>query len=138
MYDKEFCVPSQKISEESARDDVRSRFARVVDGKVMDSTRVKYLTKDSILSKEYGSQITGLNNWIDAYKGQIDNLRNELAVTKYQLEQARQPTTLGKLSKKLESGTTSLRGASGRLLASEIGRRIRRRIGMLIARSPTS
>jgi hypothetical protein len=33
---------------------------------------VKYLTKDSALAKEDVTQITGLNNWINAYKGQID------------------------------------------------------------------
>src|SRR5215510_15893666 len=70
-------------------DEVRSRYAMVVDGEVLDGKRVKNLTKDSVLAKEYLTQITGLNNWIDAYKGQIDGLRHELAVTKYQLDQAR-------------------------------------------------
>jgi hypothetical protein len=64
-------------------------------------------------------------------------LRHELAATKYQLDQARYglPPTLGELSKKLESGTTALSGIPGRHLAGELGRRIRRRIGMLIGRS---
>jgi hypothetical protein len=95
----------------------------------------RLLTKDSILAKEYGTQITGLNNWIDAYKGQ------ELAATKHQLNQTRYglPPTLSELNKKLESGTTALSGISSRHLASELGRRIRQRIGMLIGRSsPTS
>jgi hypothetical protein len=61
----------------------------VVDGQMMDSKRVGYLTKDSILAKEYVTQITALNNWIDAYKGQINNLHHELAVTKHQLDQVR-------------------------------------------------
>ena len=119
-------------------DDVRSRYPMVIDGEVMDGKRVKYLTKDSVLAKEYVTEITGLKNWIDAYKGQIDNLRNELAATKYQLDQARYglPPTLAELNKKLDSGTTALSGIPGRHLAGELGRRIRRRIGMLIGRSP--
>jgi len=87
MYDKEFCVPFQEIYENMVPDEVRGRYAMVIDGEVLDSKRVKYLTKDSVLAKEYVTQITGLNNWIDAYKGQIDGLKHELAVTKYQLDQ---------------------------------------------------
>ena len=87
MYDKEFCVPFQEIYENMVPDKVRGRYAMVIDGEVLDSKRVKYLTKDSVLAKEYVTQITGLNNWIDAYKGQIDGLKHELAVTKYQLDQ---------------------------------------------------
>jgi hypothetical protein len=87
MYDRDFCVPFQEIYENMVPDEVRSRYAMVIDGEVLDSKRVKYLTKDSVLAKEYVIQITGLNNWIDAYKGQIDGLKHELAVTKYQLDQ---------------------------------------------------
>src|SRR5262249_7086374 len=89
MYDKQFCVPFQEIYEDMVPDEARSRYAMVVDGEVLDSKRVKYLTKDSVLAKEYVTQITGLNNWINAYKGQIEGLRHELAVAKYQLDQAR-------------------------------------------------
>jgi chromosome segregation ATPase len=89
MYEKEFCVPFQEIYEDMVPDEVRSRYAMVVDGEVMDSKRVKYLTKDAVLAKDYLTQIMGLNNWIDAYKGQIDGLKHELAVTKYQLDQLR-------------------------------------------------
>src|SRR5260370_39818632 len=89
MYDKQFCVPFQEIYEGMVPDEVRSRYAMVVDGEVLDSKRVKYLTKDSVLAKEYVTQITGLNNWIAAYKGQIDSLKHELATTKYQLDQVR-------------------------------------------------
>jgi predicted nucleic acid-binding Zn-ribbon protein len=89
MYEKEFCVPFQEIYEDMVPDEVRSRYAMVVDGEVMDSKRVKYLTKDAVLAKDYLTQIMGLNNWIDAYKGQIDGLKHELAVTKYQFDQLR-------------------------------------------------
>src|SRR5262249_31402912 len=140
MYDKEFCVPFQEIYENMVPDDVRSRYAMVVDGEILDGKRVKYLTKDSILAKEYLTQITGLNNWIDAYKGQIDSLRQELAATKYQLDYVRYglPTSLTELNKKLESGTTALSGVPGRHLLNELGRRIRRRAGMMLGRSPLS
>jgi hypothetical protein len=89
MYDREFCVPFQEIYEDMVPDEVRSRYAMVIDGEVMDSKRVKYLTKDAVLARDYLTQIMGLNNWIDAYKGQIDGLKHELAVTKYQLDQLR-------------------------------------------------
>ena len=140
MYDKEFCVPFQEIYENMVPDEARSRYSMVIDGDVLDSKRVKYLTKDSVLAKEYVTQITGLNNWIDAYKGQIDTLRNELAATKYQLDHLRYglpASTLGELNKSLASGTTALSGVPGRYLLSEIGRRIRRRAGMLVGRSPS-
>ncbi len=141
MYDKEFCVPFQEIYEDMVPDEVRSRYAMVVDGEVLDSKRVKYLTKDSVLAKEYLTQITGLNNWIDAYKGQIDSLRQELAATKYQLDHVRYglpAASLAELSKKLDSGTTALSGVPGRYLLNELARRIRRRAGTLLGRSPLS
>lgn len=119
-------------------DEVRSRYAMVIDSEVLDGKRVKYLTKDSVLAKEYVAQITGLNNWIDAYRGQIDTLRNELAATKYHLDHLRyglHASTLGELNKSLASGTTALSGVPGRYLLSEIGRRIRRRAGTLLGRS---
>jgi hypothetical protein len=121
-------------------DDVRSRYAMVVDGEVLDSKRVKYLTKDSVLGKEYLTQITGLNNWIDAYKGQIDGLRHELAATRYQLDQARygSPTaTASESAIKVDYGSIGLSGVPGRDLLNEVGRRIRRRIGMVLGRYPS-
>jgi hypothetical protein len=89
MYDREFCVPFQEIYEGMVSDDVRGRYAMVVDGEVLDGKRVKYLSKDAVLAKEYEKQITGLNNLIASYTGQIDELKHELAVTKYQLDQLR-------------------------------------------------
>jgi len=138
MYDKEFCVPFQEIYEGMVPDEVRSRYAMVVDGEVLDSKRVKYLTKDSVLAKEYLTQIAGLNNWIDAYKGQIDNLRQELSATKYQLDHLRYglpASTLSELNEKLKSGTTALSGVPGRYLFNELTRRVRRRASMLLGRS---
>src|SRR5215471_7717353 len=89
MYDREFCVPFQAIYEEMVPDDVRGRYAMVVDGEVLDGKRVKYLTKDALLAKEYQTQITGLNNTIASYVGQVNELKHELAMTKYQLDQLR-------------------------------------------------
>ena len=89
MYDREFCVPFQEIYEGMVPDDVRSRYGMVVDGEVLDGRRVKYLTKEGILAQEYQTQIMGLNNVIDSYKGQVDELKHELAMTKHQLDQLR-------------------------------------------------
>src|SRR5215831_16885127 len=141
MYDKQFCVPFQEIYEDMVPDEVRSRYAMVVDGEVLDSKRVKYLTKDSVLAKEYLTQITGLNNWINAYKGQIDGLRHELAATKYQLDQARYASPAAAASdgaNKVDYGSIGLSGVPGRDLLNEVGRRIRRRVGMVLGRSPSS
>jgi hypothetical protein len=82
-----------------------------------------------------------LNNWIDAYKGQIDGLRHELAVTKYQLDQARygSPAVVASHSaNKVDYGPIGLSGVPGRDLLNEVGRRIRRRVGMVLGRSPSS
>ena len=54
----------------------------IVDGEVLDGKRVKYLTKDAMLAKDYQTQIMGLNNVIASYAGQVDELKHELAVTK--------------------------------------------------------
>src|SRR5262249_51022131 len=89
MYDKPFCVPFQEIYEGMVPDEARSRYSMVVDGEILDGRRVKYLTKDEILAKEYQTEIMSLNNWIAAYKGQIDGLKHELAVTKYHYDQLR-------------------------------------------------
>jgi len=89
MYSKKFCVPFQEIYEGMMPDNVRGRYAMVVDGEVLDGKRVKYLTKDAVLAKEYQTQIMGLNNVIASYKGQVDELKHELAMTKYQLDQLR-------------------------------------------------
>src|SRR5262244_3308132 len=83
MYDKPFCVPFQEIYENMVPDEARSRYNMVVDGEILDGKRVKYLTKDELLAKDYQIQILHLNNWIDAYKGQIEGLKHELAVTKH-------------------------------------------------------
>jgi hypothetical protein len=158
MYDKEFCVPFQEIYENMIPDEVRSRYSLVIDGEVMDSKRVKYLTKDSVLTKEYTTQITGLNNWIDAYKGQIDGLKHELAVTMHQLEHARMAIgelkanaeelranaleeSKARLAKGLEEfkarlakGEEGLGTVPGRLLLHEVNQRVRRRIAMALGR----
>jgi hypothetical protein len=105
MYDREFCVPFQEIYEGMVPDDARGRYAMVVDGEVLDGKRVKYLTKNALLAKEYQTQITGLNNTIASYVGQVDKLKQELAVTKYQLDQLRYglpPAEIGLPAKRRE------------------------------------
>jgi SAM-dependent methyltransferase len=89
MYDREFCVPFQEIYEDIVPDDVRSRYSMVIDGEVLDGKRVKHLTKDALLTKEYQTRIMHLNNVIASYKGEVDGLKHELAMTKYQLDQLR-------------------------------------------------
>jgi hypothetical protein len=89
MYDREFCVPFQEVYEPMVPDEVRSRYSMVVDGEIMDGRRVKYLTKDTVLAGHYNVEIMSRDNIIASMKGQIDSLRHELAVTKYQLDKAR-------------------------------------------------
>jgi hypothetical protein len=131
VYDKPFCVPFQEVYENMVPDEARTRYSMVIDGEVLDGKRVKYLTKDDILAKEYKTEIMGLNNWIAAYKGEIDALKHELAVVRYQFDQLRygggSPSgdVTRELGKLLASNTN---GASGRELLSELGRRVRRRM----------
>src|SRR5262249_12755985 len=75
--------------EDMVPDEVRNRYAMVIDGEVLDGKRVKYLTKDAVLAQEYQTQITHLNNVIASYKGQVDALKHELAMTTHQLDQLR-------------------------------------------------
>lgn len=89
MYDSEFRVPFQEIYEDMVPDNARSRYSMVIDGEVLDGKRVKYLTKDAVLAKEYQTQIMHLNNVIASYKGEVDGLKHELAMTKHQLDQLR-------------------------------------------------
>ncbi len=127
MYDKEFCVPFQEIYEDMTPDDVRNRYQMVIDGDVLDSKRVKYLTKDSVLADHYLTEIRGLNNWIDSYKGQIDGLKHELATTKYRLDQMRYGMPAAELAKP-PSASPELSWVPGRYLLAELTRRLRRRL----------
>lgn len=45
QYNKEFCVPFQKVYEQMTPDDVMARYCLVVDGRLYDGTRVKHLTE---------------------------------------------------------------------------------------------
>ena len=150
MYDKPFCVPFQEIYENMVPDEVRSRYNMVVDGEVLDGKRVKYLTKDEILAKDYQTQILHLSNWIDAYKGQIDGLKHELAVTKHQFDQLRfgpppEPFSGQIVSLTLEAanlraeaaalGAKSVDNTSGWELARELRRRIRRKMAATLGLS---
>jgi cell division protein FtsB len=127
MYDREFCVPFQEIYEDMVPDNARSRYSMVIDGEVLDSKRVKYLTKDAALAKEYQTQIMGLNNVIASYKGQVDGLRHELAMTKHQLDQLRyglSPTEIESLTKN-RRGERRKRGTPD--ISDELVRRMRSR-----------
>ena len=136
IYDREFCVPFQEIYEDMVPDEVRSRYSMVVDGEVMDSKRVKYLTKDNVLAKHYLTEIMGLNNWIDSYKGQIDGLRHELASVKHELEHYRAGLVApGEVKRNSKDEAALLYGVPGRVLVSEIGRRARYKFDKLLGRS---
>jgi hypothetical protein len=129
MYDRDFCVPFQEVYESMVPDEVRSRYAMVVDGEVMDGKRVKYLTKDSILAKDYLSQIQGLNNWIDSYKGQVDGLKHELAVAKHRLDKLQHAEAHA-------DGAPPHASAGGieNAPASQLARELRRRVGAKLRR----
>jgi hypothetical protein len=119
--DHSFCVPFQEQYENMVPDDVRSRYAMVIDGEVMDGKRVKYLTKDAVLAKEYLTEIQGLKNWIDSYKGQVEGLRHELATTKHQFDAVR-----------YAPGTRpALEAIAARELFSELKARAMRRLARL-------
>jgi SAM-dependent methyltransferase len=128
MYDREFCVPFQEQYEPMVPDEARSRYAMVIDGEVMDGKRVKYLTKDAILAKEYLTEIQGLKNWIDSYRGQIDALKHELAATQYRLDQARygRPISVSTIV------APALDTVPARALAAELRFRLRRRLARMI------
>ena len=150
MYDCEFCVPFQEQYENMVPAEVRARYAMVVDGEVMDGKRVKYLTKDTILAKEYLSEIQGLKNWIDAYKGQIGGLQHELATTKFRFSQAqaeivelgnRANDHQGQIDDLLDELATTksrfrkappLEDISARTLAKELQFRVRRRLARML------
>jgi len=57
VYDTEFRVPRPDASNYRILDEIRSRHVTVIDGEAIDDKRVKFLTKESILAKEYISQI---------------------------------------------------------------------------------
>ena len=135
MYDTDFCVPFQEVYEDMTPEDARSRYSMVIDGDVLDSKRVKYLTKDSLLAKEYSTQITGLNNWIDSYKGQIDGLKHELAKAHYQLEQLKYGADPVQLDRAMAGSPRPFLGnVRGRDLVAELRQRVRRRLTGLLRR----
>jgi SAM-dependent methyltransferase len=122
MYDREFCVPFQEVYENMVPDEVRARYAMVVDGEIMDGRRVKYLTKDAMVATEYSTEIQGLKNWVASYKGQVDGLQHELAVAKYQLDRLRYGEPYS------TAPAPSLESVSGRALLGELRFRLRRRL----------
>lgn len=129
VFDREFCVPFQEQYETMIPDEAMSRYSMVVDGEVMDAKRVKYLTKDEILAKEYKREIMGLNNWIASYKGQVDGLKHDLATTKFGLEQTTYELTV---AKSRLSTHTPVENVPARVLAAELRLRIRRRLKRML------
>jgi len=141
MYDRAFCVPFQEVYENMVPDEARARYSMVIDGEVLDGKRVKYLTKDAILAKEYLTEIQGLNNWIASYKGQIDGLKHELAVARHFLAQLSHgapppnPWTeqIAELQRQIARGSgVPLGSVAGRDLAVELSARLRRRLKNLL------
>jgi len=137
MYDREFCVPFQEVYESMVPDEARSRYAMVVDGEVFDGRRVKYLTKDAILAKEYLTEIQGLKNWIDSYRGQLDNAKHELALTKFFLDRATFGTGTAQVERHLSQSdrvrtAARLQDVSARELAAELRLRVTRRVKRLL------
>jgi hypothetical protein len=137
MYDKDFCVPFQEIYEEMVPDDARTRYSLVIDGEVLDGKRVKYLTKDRVLANDYLTKITGLNNWIDSYKGQIDTLKHELAAAKHELAHFRYGLVPPiPIDGNLPRDEYTLAGVPGRQLLDELNHRFKQRMRKLLTRSP--
>jgi hypothetical protein len=128
VYDREFCLPFQEQYEDMVPDEARTRYAMVIDGDVMDAKRVKHLTKDSILAKEYLTEIQGLKNWIDAYKGQIDGLHHELATARYQLDGYR----YGRPVAAVAATAPPLDEVPARQLAAELRFRMGRRLTRML------
>jgi SAM-dependent methyltransferase len=128
MYDKDFCVPFQEVYEDMVPDEVRGRYAMIVDGEVMDAKRVKHLTTESILAKHYLSEIQGLKNWIESYKGQVKTLTYELERAKYRLDRLQYGQNVG-------APVASLEEVTARELASELKYRVRRKFARWL-RSP--
>ena len=134
MYDKPFCVPFQEQYEGMVPEDALARYAMVVDGELMDGKRVKNLTKDAILAKEYQTQIMGLNNWIDSYKGQVDALRHELATAHYQLDRIRYSGEAGATIARSALPPPPIASIGGWDLVRELRRRIVRRLATTLGR----
>jgi len=104
----------------------------VIDGEVLDGKRRKFLTKESVLAKEYATQIASLNNWIDSYKGQIDGLKHELAKANYQIEQLKYGVDPVRLDRSMAAPPRAPLGdVRGRDLAIELSQRVRRRLAKL-------
>ena len=81
----------------------------------------------------------GLNDWIDAYKAQIDGLWHELAVAKDQLDQLRQsPRPSSKSQSTISHDIGSLADVRAGLVAVELARRIRGRVSRLFGQSERS
>lgn len=137
-HSHKFCVPFQEQYESMVPDEVRQRYEMVIDGDIMDGKRVKYLTKDELLAREYLPQIMHLKNRIDSYVGQIDGLKHELAATRQQLSRAGWGglRSVGSNSDTGAYGLAAsplailpLRDVPGRELLAEVGFRARRRVG---------
>lgn len=134
MYDQDFCVPFQEVYEDKVPEGTLSRYAMVIDGEVFDGKRVRYLTKDDVVAENHltamtnlKTEITGLNNVIASYVGQVDGLKHELAVAIGELERHRRASeTAGGAA-----SDASIDRVAGRELLTELLARLRRRVGRL-------
>src|SRR5262249_53516208 len=121
MYEQPFCVPFQEIYEDMIPEEARSRYAMVVDGEIMDAKRVKYLTQAGGVAHKDLYEIQGLKNWIDAYRGQIDGLKHELAVTTHLLDEvtkgAPPPNPWTERIAKLEAEVAEMGASSSKRIA---------------------
>lgn len=79
MYPREFCVPFQEQYEAGVPDKVLSRYALTVDGERVSGSRIKYLTQNELLMKEYQAELQGLKMSIAACRRQVDALQRGIA-----------------------------------------------------------
>jgi hypothetical protein len=93
LYDRAFCVPFQKIYEDKVPDGVLSRYAVVLDGEVADGKRG---TDQLNAMANLKTDVVHLNNVIASYVGQVDGLKDQLAVTTHELEQLRRVSAGGR------------------------------------------
>jgi hypothetical protein len=84
-----------------------------------------------MLAREYKTEIMGLNNLIESYKGEIDRLRHELAATKHHLDDlvyGPAPKPLARQVADRLVANKAVHETTARELARELRNRIRRRI----------
>jgi SAM-dependent methyltransferase len=79
LYPVEFCVPFQEQYEAMVPDAALARYAVTVDGELASGARIKHLTKNESLVKQYAAEIQGLKMSLAACRKQIDALQREVS-----------------------------------------------------------